>query len=286
MKNIKHSLVIKLLFVTLVLCFSCNSSDSDGGSTENPTSCNGTTTNTPKGNNDVLIWSDEFNEDGSPCSSNWSYEVGTGSNGWGNNEEQYYTNGDQNNVSIENGILKITAIKELYRGSQYTSTRMLTQNKFSFTYGKVEVRAKLPSGGGTWPAIWMLGENITSVGWPTCGEIDIMEHVGNRPGSTSSAIHNNAGYGGTYFGNEQHTETATSEFHIYGIVWDSEKIEFTIDGQVHFTYSPSNKDINNWPYDANQFIILNIAMGGTLGGNIPSNFTESTMEIDYVRVYQ
>lgn len=286
MKNIKQFNLFNILFISLAFCISCSSSDSDGGSTENPTSCDGTTTNTATGNYDVLIWADEFNEDGSPCTSNWNYDVGTGSNGWGNNEEQYYTNGDENNVSIENGILKITAIKELYRGSQYTSTRMLTQNKFSFTYGKVEVRAKLPSSGGTWPAIWMLGENITSVGWPECGEIDIMEHVGNRPGWTSSAIHNNAGHGGGYFGEEQYIQDATSEFHIYGILWTPEKIEFTVDGVEHFTYNPADKNTNNWPYTAKQFLILNIAMGGDLGGNIPSSFTESTMEIDYVRVYQ
>ena len=113
-----------------------------------------------------------------------------------------------------------------------------------------------------------------------------MEHVGNRPGWTSSAIHNNAGHGGGYFGEEQYIQDATSEFHIYGIIWTADKIEFTVDGEEHFTYNPADKNTNNWPYTAKQFLILNIAMGGDLGGNIPSSFTESTMEIDYVRVYQ
>lgn len=278
----------------LILCFSililnCSNSSDEGVDEEvtppsENSSCPADTGNSPTGNNDVLIWADEFNEDGSPCSKNWTYNVGN--NGWGNNEKQYYKFNDPDNVIVEDGLLKITAKRENYRGAEFTSTRMLTQDKFSFVYGKVEVRAKLPDAGGTWPAIWMLGDNISTVGWPACGEIDIMEHVGNRPGSTSSAIHNNAGYGGNYFGNEQYTETATSEFHVYGILWDKDKIEFSIDGDVHFTYNPAEKDINNWPYDAKQFIILNIAVGGTLGGAIDPNFTESSMEIDYVRVYQ
>lgn len=249
------------------------------------TSCPAITGNSGSGNYDVLIWADEFNVDGSPCDDNWSYNVGN-NNGWGNGEQQYYLRNDSDNVIIEDGVLKITAIKETYRGFQYTSTRMLTQDKFSFQYGKVEVRAKLPSGGGTWPAIWMLGDNIRTVGWPACGEIDIMEHVGNRPGWTSSAIHNNAGHGGNYFGDEQYIADATTEFHIYGILWTEEKIDFTVDGEVYFTYNPTVKNGDNWPYDAKQFLILNIAMGGTLGGNIPASFDRSTMEIDYVRVYQ
>lgn len=277
-----------ILFFSFLL-LSCSSSDDDNGGEiiETPSedsSCPAATGNTPTGNNDVLIWADEFNEDGSPCSSNWTYNVGD--NGWGNNEKQYYKFNDPDNVIIEDGLLKITARRENYRGAEFTSTRMLTQDKFSFVYGKVEVRAKLPDGRGTWPAIWMLGDNITTVGWPECGEIDIMEHVGNRPGWTSSAIHNNAGHGGGYFGEEQYIQDATSEFHVYGILWTPEKIEFTVDGEEHFTYNPADKNTNNWPYTAKQFLILNIAMGGDLGGNIPSSFTESTMEIDYVRVYQ
>ena len=125
-----------------------------------------------------LIWSDEFDTNGSPSSDNWTYDIGNGEYGWGNNEEQYYT---RTNATVTEGVLQINAKRELYRGSNYTSSRLKTQGRFSFTYGRVEVRAKLPEGGGTWPAIWMLGENITSVGWPECGEIDIMEHKGNNP---------------------------------------------------------------------------------------------------------
>jgi beta-glucanase (GH16 family) len=269
-----------LLFLSLISCG--DSSDDDTGGGGSVEGCSGLIESAiPKGNNDVLIWADEFNTDGSPCSKNWGYDLGAG--GWGNNELQFYT---ASNVSVENGSLKIKVIKEPFQGSEYTSSRIKSQSRFSFTYGKVEVRAKLPNGGGTWPAIWMLGDNITSIGWPACGEIDIMEHVGNRPGWTSSAIHNPAGYGGGYFGDEQYIADATSAFHVYGVIWTQDKIEFTVDDEIHFTYSPDVKDSNTWPFTAKQFLILNIAMGGNLGGNIPSNFTNSTMEIDYVRVYQ
>jgi beta-glucanase (GH16 family) len=267
-----------LIILLLMLLTNCSSSDNiediiDPGYEK------------PNGNNDILIWSDEFNEGVRPNLKNWGYDMGNGDYGWGNNEKQYYTNRPEN-VIIEEGLLKITAKRENYRDHSYTSTRMKTQGRFFFTYGKVEVRAKLPTGSGTWPAIWMLGENITSVGWPSCGEIDIMEHVGNRPGWTSSAIHNKAGYAGSYFGEEQYIADVTSEFHVYGILWTEEKIEFTVDEEVYFTYNPSEKNANNWPFTANQFIILNIAMGGNLGGTINPSFTQSTMEIDYVRVYQ
>jgi len=142
----------------------------------------------------ALVWADEFNTNGSPDTTKWGYDLGAG--GWGNNESQYYTDRAEN-VIVKDGFLKITAKKEDYQGSQYTSARMLTAGKFDFKYGKVEVRAKLPEGGGTWPAIWMLGSNINSVGWPACGETDIMEHAGNRQGAVSSAMHTTSSSGNT-----------------------------------------------------------------------------------------
>ena len=237
------------------------------------------------GSGSNLIWSDEFNYTGSPESSKWNYNIGRGDNGWGNNEAQYYTNRSEN-VKVENGYLTITAKKENYEGAEYTSTRMLTQGKFDFTYGKVEVRAKLPSGGGTWPAIWMLGSSISTVGWPACGEVDIMEHVGNNQGNVQSAMHTPSSYGGTVNHGSQFLDDVSSEFHVYAVEWTSEKMIFSVDDVVHYTYNPSTKDNNTWPYDSNQFIILNIAMGGGFGGTIDSNFVSSTMQIDYVRVYQ
>lgn len=231
-----------------------------------------------------LIWSDEFDTVGSPSSKNWTYDIGNGNNGWGNGERQFYTRA---NASLTQGVLKVTAKKETYQGFKYTSARLKTQNKFSFTYGSIEVRAKLPSGGGTWPAIWMLGDNITSAGWPSCGEIDIMEHTGNNQGVTSSAIHNASGYGDTpYVHHLERVSDVSTNFHIYGLEWTQDKIDFIIDGVVHYTYNPINKTNANWPFNKPQFIILNVAMGGALGGTISEDFTESSMEIDYVRVYQ
>lgn len=235
--------------------------------------------------NTGLLWSDEFNYTGSPDSSKWNYNIGRGDNGWGNGEAQYYTSRSQN-VKVENGNLTITAKKENYEGAEYTSTRLLTQGKFDFTYGKVEVRAKLPIGGGTWPAIWMLGSNINTVGWPACGEVDIMEHVGNNQGTVQSAMHTPSSYGGTINHGSQYLEDVSTEFHVYAVEWTSEKMIFSVDDVVHYTYNPSTKDSNTWPFDADQFIILNIAMGGGFGGEIDPNFVSSTMEIDYVRVYQ
>lgn len=235
--------------------------------------------------NSGLLWSDEFNYSGSPDTSKWNFDIGTGSNGWGNGESQYYTK-REDNVIVENGYLTITAKKENYEGAEYTSSRLLTQGKFDFTYGKVEVRAKLPTGTGTWPAIWMLGSTISSVGWPACGEIDIMEHVGKNQGTVQSAMHTPSSYGGTINNGSQYLDDVSSEFHIYAVEWTAEKMIFSIDDVVHYTYNPTIKDSSTWPYDADQFIILNIAMGGGFGGDIDPNFVSSTMQIDYVRVYQ
>ena len=189
--------------------------------------------------------------------------------------------------------LKITAKKENYTDSdypdktfEYTSTRMKTQGKFAFTYGRVEVRAKLPSGGGTWPAIWMLGSSITSVGWPDCGETDIMEHAGNRQGIVSSAMHTRSSFGNTVNKGEQTINDVSTAFHVYTVEWDSDVMIFAVDDVEHYRYAPANKNNETWPFDSDQFLILNVAMGGTFGGTIDPNFSSSSMEIDYVRVYQ
>lgn len=235
--------------------------------------------------NNGLIFSDEFDSPGSPNTNKWTYNIGKGENGWGNNESQYYTNRTEN-VVIANGILKITAKKESYEGAEYTSARMKTEGKFDFTYGKVEVRAKLPKGGGTWPAIWMLGSSISTLGWPACGEVDIMEHVGNNQGTVQSALHTPSSYGGTINHGSQYLDDVSTEFHVYGLEWTADKMVFSVDGVTHYTYNPSPKNSNTWPFNDDQFIILNVAMGGGMGGAIDPNFVSSTMEIDYVRVYQ
>ncbi|WP_406685161.1 glycoside hydrolase family 16 protein [Seonamhaeicola sp. MEBiC1930] len=232
-----------------------------------------------------LVWSDEFDTNGAPDPSKWGYNTGTGDNGWGNNESQYYTD-RSDNVKVEGGLLKIIAKKEDFSGSEYTSARLLTSGKFEFTYGRVEVRAKLPSGGGVWPAIWMLGANFGSVGWPACGEIDIMEYVGNNPGHISSALHTTSSFGATVNYKATSINNETTEFHLYSAIWTEDSITFMLDGVEYYTYNPSIKNDETWPFYNDQFLILNIAIGGNLGGAIDPNFDTSTMEIDYVRVYQ
>ncbi len=232
-----------------------------------------------------LVFEDDFSVDGALDDNKWAYDIGKGDNGWGNQEEQYYTD-RPDNVVAEDGFLKITAKKEGFQGSDYTSARIKTQGKFDFTYGRVDVRAKLPAGGGTWPAIWMLGSNFPVVGWPACGEIDIMEYVGNDPGSIQSALHNPSSYGNTIYKRSTAISNETDEFHVYSMIWSEEQISFYLDGERFYIYRPESRNANNWPYFEDQFLILNIAMGGTLGGDISPNFTSSQMIIDYVRIYQ
>lgn len=232
-----------------------------------------------------LVWQDEFDVDGAPDATSWNYDLGNGSNGWGNNESQFYTD-RTDNVNISGGILTITAKKESYSGYEYTSTRMKTQGLREFTYGRIDVSAKLPEGGGTWPAIWMLGSSIGTIGWPACGEIDIMEHVGNNQGVVQSAIHNTSSSGATVNIGSQTVPDASSEFHVYSMNWSPDEISFLIDDEVYYTYKPDTKNADTWPFDTDQFIILNVAMGGSLGGAIDTSFVESSMEIDYVRYYQ
>lgn len=236
-----------------------------------------------------LVWSDDFNSDGTPDSSKWGYDIGTGCPdvcGWGNGEKQYYTN-RSDNVKVENGLLKIIAKKEDYQGSAYTSARLLTKDKYEFTYGRVDVRAKLPSGQGTWPAIWMLGANIDEVGWPECGEIDIMEHWGHNATYISSATHTLSCSGGCENVKVGETVVAdyASEFHVYSLVWNEDELQFLIDDELKYSYNPSTKNVTTWPFNKPQFLILNVALGGSWF-TIDPNFTEVVMEIDYVKVYQ
>jgi hypothetical protein len=223
------------------------------------------------------IWADEFFENGAPNPKNWNYNLGAG--GWGNNELQTYTNSAEN-VIVENGVLKITAKSNGSGG--YTSARIKSENLFEFTYGTVEVRAKLPSAQGTWPAIWMLGANFDQVGWPACGEIDIMEQKGWDKNKVLGTCHwsNNGNYAG--YGLETSISNSTSSFHIYKLVWSQGAIRIFVDNQEYFVMTTNS----SMPFNSDFFFILNVAMGGNLGGTIDPNFTQSTMEIDYVRVYQ
>jgi beta-glucanase (GH16 family) len=225
------------------------------------------------------VWSDEFNTDGAPNSSNWGYDLGAG--GWGNNESQNYTN-RSDNVKVENGVLKIIAKKESYQGSNYTSARLLSKGKFSIKYGKIEFRAKLPVGGGTWPALWMLGDNISTSGWPACGEIDIMEHIGNDLNKIHGTLHYSGRSGGNADSTTKVISNATTEFHIYSIDWRADSIKFYIDNQLFKNFT----NTSNLPFNQKFFLIMNCAMGGNFGGAIDPNFVSSTFEVDYVRVYK
>jgi beta-glucanase (GH16 family) len=235
----------------------------------------------------TLTWSDEF-EGSDVNSSFWTYQVGA--NGWGNNELQYYTEGD--NADVSNGLLTITArkVNENYEPGSYTSTRINTKSKQEFQYGRMEIRAKLPSGTGIWPAIWMLGSNIASAGWPACGEIDIMEYVGYSPNIVHATIHTTSGHGGNGNGSSYELLTCEEEFHIYGVIWTEREISFYVDetDNIIHTYAHSIKTPDNWPFDQPAFFILNIAVGGDWGGaqGIDNSIFPQTMEIDYVRVYQ
>jgi beta-glucanase (GH16 family) len=227
-----------------------------------------------------LVWSDDFDSPGPPNSSKWGYDLGAG--GWGNNEAQYYTN-RSDNVLVSDGTLKIILKKENYQGSQFTSSRLLSKGKFSFKYGRIEARAKIAAGGGTWPAIWMLGDNISTVSWPACGEIDIMEHVGNQLNKIFSTLH----YGPSVAGHLQSGGTkdisnATTEFHVYKAEWSPSSIKFFVDNVPFYTFT-NNATL---PFNQKFFIILNVAMGGNFGGAINPDVTRAEMEIDYVRVYQ
>ena len=225
----------------------------------------------------TLAWEDDFNTDGTPDATKWTYDLGAG--GWGNNESQTYTNNAEN-VKVEGGSLKIIAKADA--GVGYTSARLKSQGLYAFTYGRVEVRAKLPVAQGTWPAIWMLGANFSTVGWPACGEIDIMEQTGQDKNRISSALHYPGNFGGNGPSQSTAITNASSEFHNYTVEWTNTSIQFYLDDVLYHTFTNDSST----PFNLDFFLILNVAMGGTLGGTIDPAFTEDMMEIDYVKVYQ
>jgi len=240
-----------------------------------------------------LVWNDEFNGAGMPDSSKWTYDLG--SSGFGNNEIQEYTNNSQN-IRLENGVLVIEAIKS---GDAWTSARITTENKYEFTYGRIVFRAKVPVGSGTWPALWMLGENADSIGWPACGEIDVMEHVGRNPGYFHTTVHTPSNYGTSKTMNTDTVQLSnySTEFHLYEANWEPDRIEFRIDNNLVYIYQPEIMNESTWPLDKPFYIIMNIAMGGNWGSDtkyetnglkngIDPDITSARMEIDYVRIYK
>lgn len=237
-----------------------------------------------QGTCEYLIWSDDFNYQGEPNTEKWGYDIG--GHGWGNNELQNYTNSRLNSF-VKDGKLTIKAVKS---NGSWTSARLVTKGKGDWLYGRIEVKAKLPEGRGTWPAVWMLPTDWEYGGWPASGEIDIMEHVGYDFGTVHGTIHTEA-YNhsiGTQKGNAINVENVSTGFHVYAIDWTENEIIWYIDGQEYFRFKNQNKTYKEWPFDKRFHLILNIAIGGNWGGaqGIDPNLNEATMEIDYVKVFQ
>ena len=303
----------QLISLLLLLLISCGGSTSDVNDTtlSNSGNYNNTTPNNPTQSytfNNELVWSDEFDQDGPVSQDKWNVETIPPNNGsWWNGELQFYTD-KEDNIRVEEGLLKITAKYESYEGKNYTSARINTQDKFEFTYGRVEMRAKLPNWEGMWPAFWLLGANIDEIGWPNCGELDILEHgdyvkdsTSNDPGLISSAVH----YGPQdysrqttnvpgkiffdtgqerFIRSEKIIEKPFEEYHTYSMQWSPDKIQFFIDEELHLEFPMQSQ---HSPFDKPFFLLLNLAVGGHwTDGYVASGFTEATYEIDYVRVYQ
>jgi beta-glucanase (GH16 family) len=251
-----------------------------------------------------LVWADEFDRDGLPDPAKWSYEEGF----IRNRELQCYTVGRTNNARTANGLLLIEAHKERFPNpryqagaperrwqqqrefAEYTSASLTTRGRAAWTYGRIEVRAKVPSGRGTWPAFWTLGTNNSTVGWPACGEIDILEYVGHEPGVVHANVHTR-GYNharGNGRGARTKVPDAEKAFHVYALEWTPQKMDFFVDERKFFTLANDGKGVDSWPFDAPQYLILNLAIGGSWGGQrgIDDAIFPARYEIDYVRVYQ
>ena len=233
-----------------------------------------------------LVWSDEFNYTGLPDSTKWNYDIG--GDGFGNNEAQFYTKKRLENARVENGNLVIEARKEDWENKNYTSARLVTKGKQDWKYGRIEVRAKLPKGKGTWSAIWMLSTDMKE--WPEDGELDIMEHVGYNQGFIHASVHTKK-YNhiiGTQKTDTLVVKNASEKFHIYTADWSPEKIDVYVDHQKYFTYVNTEKIYEAWPFNQKLYLILNLAIGGNWGGKkgIDNSIFTQKFYIDYVKIYQ
>lgn len=233
-----------------------------------------------------LVWQDEF--DSTALRTNfWNYEMGN-NNGWGNNELQYYR---EDNTSIKDGHLVITAKKQNFGGNDFTSSRLTTQGKKFFKFGRIDIRAALPKGKGLWPALWMLGTNINTVSWPACGEIDIMELAGDIPNRTVGTVHYGANTASHQFKSVPYylegDDNFQDEFHVFSINWESDLIQFYVDDVLYKTITPASLNGAAYPFNKNMFFIFNVAVGGTFPGN-PNESTPfpQSMIVDYIRVFQ
>lgn len=234
-----------------------------------------------------LAWSDEFDKPGVPDPAKWGYEKGLVRNG----EKQFYTVNRRENARVENGKLIIEARKEKMEGGEFTSASVISKGSGEWTYGRVEVKAKLPAARGTWPAIWMLPSDHGMVRWPRCGEIDIMEHVGHDPGKIHGTLHSEAfnHTKGTQRSATIQTPTFATAFHVYAMNWSESRIRMELDGKTYATFDRKEGDKDaQWPFHKPFYLILNLAIGGSWGGTkgIDEGAFPQRMEVDYVRVYQ
>ena len=233
------------------------------------------------------VWADEFNDAGAPDPAKWGYDIG--GHGWGNNELQYYSNRPAN-ASVADGKLTITARRENTEGKEYASARLVTKNKGDFLYGRFEVKAKLPTGKGTWPAVWMLPTDFAYGNWPKSGEIDIMEHVGYDQNRVHVTVHTEAYHHSinTQRGTNKIVPTASTAFHLYRVDWTPYAVRGYIDDQAMFEFKNEGKGFTVWPFDKRFHLLLNVAVGGNWGGaqGVDPGVFPQAMEVDYVRVYK
>lgn len=244
----------------------------------------------PDSVNKVLVWSDEFNINGLPDASKWSYDIGGNATGWGNNELQYYTQARLENAEVKDDFLYITARKESFGGKDYTSARLITKLKGDWLYGRVEIRAKLPDGRGMWPAIWMLPTDWAYGGWPASGEIDIMENVGYNPYVIVASAHTES-YNhaiGTQKSANINVATCYSDFHVYALEWEVKEYRVYVDNKLYFTFKNEGTGYKAWPFDKRFHLLLNVAVGGNWGGaqGVDNTIFPRQMVVDYVRIYQ
>lgn len=265
---------------------SSDSSSSSSGGSFSPTA-GAATSGAPAGYQ--LVWADEFNGSGLPDSTKWIDDVYANTYDPINGELEYYTQRRLENEHMEGGYLYLTARKEdmtgtpYYAGQHYSSARIITDTKKRWTYGFFEVRAKLPCGAGTWPAIWMLG---TNGGWPAGGEMDIMEQVGRYPTDITATVHNKSNQSHNGDGKQRWVGNACTAFHNYQLTWTSESLQFGVDGIVYMTYANAHTGHDQWPFDEPEYMLLNVAMGGVWAGPVDDTALPRSMQVDYVRVYQ
>lgn len=237
-----------------------------------------------------LVMEDNFDVDGAPNPANWTFDIGRGTNGWGNNELQYYTDRPENAV-VQNGYLIITAKQEAFGGASYTSARLKSLGKIEQKYGRFEARIKMPQGKGLFPAFWMLGSNFEEVSWPQCGEIDIMEYLGNKPTEVFGTLHAPVVFAGNSISKKYTLPNGRfdTDFHVFGVEWSENQINWYVDNVLYsqITRSDVEEKGGEWVFDNSFFMLLNLAVGGNLPGSPDTNTTfPQRMIVDYVRIYQ